>query len=222
MVRLIKLLFLISLWVECCATEPVPVNSTGYLHLRYLVDRNIMPDGRLSLIYPGSRLSRQKSVLLAYNFLRHVVEDRGFELSNEWLGERPQYADVHRLHFLYKRLSFLLDHGIFTETGWDRLESDQLITRYEMIRMVYQILRSLKNIPYVKTDAMVIPYERLFKDVPQWHYAAPMLVALNKLGIIKQDWGENLNGDDAVDQIEAAHFLVSVIQFMKRNPSATL
>ena len=56
----------------------VPVNSIEYLHIRYLVDRKIMPDGKLNLLHPYSKISRQKSALLAYNFIRHTIEDRGY------------------------------------------------------------------------------------------------------------------------------------------------
>ena len=86
----------------------VPVNSTEYLHIRYLVDRKIMPDGKLNLLHPNSKISRQKSALLAYNFIRHAIEDRGYSLRSNWLGVRPEYLDVHKIHFLYGRLNFFL------------------------------------------------------------------------------------------------------------------
>ena len=49
-----------------------------------------------------------------------------------------------------------------------------------------------------------------------------MLVALNKLGIIFENWGENFRGDDEVDRFEMARFIVGIIQFMKRNPPESL
>ena len=196
----------------------VPVNSIEHLHVRYLVDRKLMPDGKLNLIYPNSKISRQKSAILAYNFLRHVVEDRGYELRSQWLGVRPEYRDVHKIHFLRGRLMFLLDYGIFAETGWHDFESQKFLSRYELVRLGYEILRALKGIPHIELNPRAIPIKRLFKDVPKWHYAAPMLVALNNLGIITENWGKNFQGDDEVNRFEVARFMVGIIQFMKRNP----
>ena len=200
----------------------VPVNSTEYLHIRYLVDRKIMPDGKLNLIHPYSKISRQKSALLAYNFIRHTIEDRGYTLRSNWLGVRPEYSDVHKIHFLYGRLNFLLDNGIFAETGWQNFEPQKFLSRYEMIRLGYEILRAIDGIPYIELNPRAIKIKRIFKDVPHWHYAAPMLVALNKLGIISKNWGENFQGDDEVDRFEMARFIVGIIQFMKRNPPESL
>ena len=197
-------------------------NSIQHLHIRYLVDRKLMPDGKLNLIYPNSKISRQKSAILAYNFLRHVVEDRGYKLRSQWLGARPEYQDVHKIHFLRGRLMFLLDYGIFAETGWHNFESQKFLSRYELVRLGYEILRALEKIPHIELNPRAIPIKRLFKDVPNWHYAAPMLVALNNMGIIIENWGQNFQGDDEVDRFEVARFMVGIIQFMKRNPPEKL
>lgn len=204
-------------WAQKTELNPTPVDSTQYLHIRYLVDRKILPDGKFNLIYPASRINREQSVLLAYNFLRHIVEDRGLKFRSSWVKVLPVYRDLNHPHFLGGRLNFLLEHGIFAETGWDLFEPRKLLTRYELIRLGYEILRSLRGIPQVKLDPREISIKRLYKDVPSWHYAAPMLVALTDLGIIKANWGENLQGDDEVNRIEVARFMVEIIKYLKMN-----
>lgn len=206
-----------SVLAQKTQVNPTPVDSTQYLHIRYLVDRKILPDGKFNLIYPASRIYREQSVLLAYNFLRHIVEDRRLELRSPWFKILPVYRDVSRHHFLGGRLNFLMEHGIFAETGWELFESRKPLTRYELIRLGYEILRSVRGIPQVTIDPREISVKRLYKDVPNWHYAAPMLVALTDLGIINANWGENLQGDDEVNRIEVARFMVEIIKFLKMN-----
>ena len=97
-------------------------------------------------------------------------------MRSNWLGVRPEYLDVHKIHFLYGRLVLLLDNGIFAETGWQNFEPQKFLSRYEMIRLGYEILRAIQGIPYIELNPRAIKIKRIFKDVPHWHYAAPMLV----------------------------------------------
>ena len=219
---LLSLILIFTAEAKQSRAAEVPVNSTEYLHIRYLVDRKLMPDGKLNLLYPHYKMSRLKSALLAYNFIRHAVEDRGYVLRPQWWGVRPEYLDVHKIHFLKGRLMFLLDKGVFAETGWQKFEPQKFLNRYEMIRLGYEILRALEGIPHIELNPRAIKIKRLFKDVPHWHYAAPMLVAFNSLGIVQKNWGENFEGNEEVDRFEIAKFMVGIIKLMKSLPPESI
>ena len=67
-------------------------------------------------------------MLLAYNFIRHAIEDRDTLRSN-WLGVRP-ILDVHKIHFVWP-VKFLLDNGISETDG--KTGTSKFLSRYEMI-----------------------------------------------------------------------------------------
>ena len=185
----------------------VPQNHSARYAVVYVVNREI-------LVGYGDRTFRGDRLLTRYEMataLGKILDDT-YKRSVPKLSTAP-FTDVPEKHWARDAVFKLAALKILEGYGDHTFRGDRFITRYEAAMDAYRLVMT------ISPNAVPASYDCNFSDVPQSHWAYPMVRMLSYFGGMGEGYGDNtFRGDRLLTRYEAAVLFCQLNNFLINNP----